>query len=64
MSKKYDDLVEAVKCVIESYDYMEIREVNFNHKYSICIHDRHVYEGCENCICEFLQKALREGTGD
>lgn len=63
--EKYLRLSEAVSCVIESNDYMEIEHKSaVSYKMSICTHGNYVYEGCENCICEFLSKVIEEQRDD
>ena len=57
--EKYLKLVEDVRCVIESYDYLDLGEVDgSSYKLSKCIHGEFVYNGCESCITEFLSKAI------
>ena len=59
---KYLTLAEAARCVVDINDYMDIKvKSNVSYKMSECVHGFKVYEGCESCICEFLQKALQEG---
>ena len=62
--RKYLSLSDAVRCVIESSNYMDIQHKSVvSYKMSTCVHGNAVYEGCESCICEFLHKALEE-TGE
>jgi len=64
MDDRYNRLSDAVRCVIESYDYMNIRyKSDVNYKSSACVHGNTMYTGCEICVCEFLQKALEETNG-
>ena len=59
INDKHKGLVDAIKCVIESNDYMDIYAVNIGYpKHSLCTHGNHVYEGCENCISNYLDEAL------
>ena len=62
---KYLSLADAVRCVIESNDYMDIEHKSaVSYKMSTCVHGNAVYEGCENCICEFLERALEGVTNE
>jgi len=55
VKEDYLNLKNAVRCVVESYDYMYITEENeVNPKRSTCEHGCYQYEGCEACICKFL----------
>lgn len=52
---KYEQLKEVCMTVVESNDYMNItHKSEVSYKMSTCVHGNAVYEGCENCICEFL----------
>lgn len=57
--KKYLTLVEYVESVIESYDYMNLEHIStVSWKMSTCVHGNTPMDGCEQCICEFLSKAI------
>mgnify|MGYP003650288127 CR=1 FL=1 len=56
---KYLKLADAVRCVIESYDYMIIGyRSTVSWKMSTCTHGNFMHQGCESCIAEFLEEAL------
>ena len=62
LAKHYSDLLkEAVEVVIESYDYMNLKDISkISYKLSVCVHGNRVVNGCENCICEFLNSRVEE----
>ena len=56
---KYKQLVESIKCVIESYDYMVMTDdLEYSFKNQRCKHGNPGYNGCESCAVEFLMKAI------
>jgi hypothetical protein len=50
---KYLKLADAVTCVVESYDYKEVKDLR-------CRHGEWYDEECGHCINEFLDEALEQ----
>jgi hypothetical protein len=60
---KYLKLADAVRCVIESYDYMAIGfRSTVSWRMSTCTHGNFMHRGCESCIDDFLGEALGQTT--
>lgn len=61
------ELEAAMKAVIQTDDYMVIgKKAGLDRgpsKHDECIHGMPRYNGCENCICEYLLRALKSEEG-